>query len=176
MEDRGGNGLQEWKATAAAASNRGDTTSDLTKSEHMKGMRKKIMAGFLVLITLLLFAGMVSLLELQRLSKHTKAIIATGPHNSYTLTAQVEDLESSAYRLLMPSITTLVVAIVIILAFMFLLELYYTRPIVRLERSLDNYIKHNIPFTKKIEGRDEVAGLRKNIETLIAETKNQRSK
>lgn len=249
----------------------------------MKGIRKKITAGFLVLIVLLLFSGTVSFLELAWLTKRTEAILEsskrnaelskrmldaveqqnaslferisqhTGRHDSlfvaagnefdaalkeaaalentqtdletivvernryrdlvagflnddhnddlhsflstyqpsyndltaairgymtnskYSMEARAIQLESNAYRAIIPAIITLVVAIILIIVFMFLIELYYTRPIIRIQKALSNYLKHNIPFNVTVEGRDEIALLKEDIETLITANKIKRN-
>lgn len=248
----------------------------------MKGIRKKITTGFLVLIILLLFSGMVSFFELARLTRRTEAILESSSHNielskrmldaveqqnssllerivlrtsnydslfvagghefdaalteaagigeirteldtivmernryrdlagrfydetydtdltqflstykssyndltaavkaymttsQYSLETRAIQLESNAYRAIMPAIITLVVAIAIILVFMFLIELYYTRPILKIQKSLGNYLKHNIPYNVTVESKDEIARLNEDIETLITANKNKR--
>lgn len=247
----------------------------------MKGIRKKINVGFLILIVLLMFSGMVSLFELARLSKRTQAIFESSYYNlelskrmldaveqqnssllqmivleqtgydssyveggrkfdtalkeaadieqiqteldsivvardlyrnlvhlffdehyntdvtwflgmyktsynslttaikeymtnsQYSLVSRATQLENNAYRAIMPGIITLVVAIIIVLVFMFMIDFYYTRPVVKIQKALDNYLKHNIPFKVKSEGSDEIAALRDSIEGLVSALKTK---
>lgn len=242
----------------------------------MKGIRKKINAGFLVLIVLLTFSGMVSLVELDRLSKRTQTLlessyyhlelskrmldaveqqngallqmILTGQteydsvylaasaefdaalreaaeiedvktpldsiviareryhahipslfdeesktdaewflgvyktiyhrltaaikeymtESQHSLVPRARQLEHNAYRAIMPGVITLGVAIIVVLVFMFMIDFYYTRPVVRIQRGLDNSLRHNIPFKVKTEGNDEVAALGDSVEKVMS--------
>lgn len=105
----------------------------------------------------------------------TAAIKEYMNNSRYSMEARAIQLESNAYRAIIPAIITLVVAITIIMVFMFLIELYFTRPVIKIQKSLNNYLKHNIPFNVTVEGRDEVARLKEDIETLITAYKNKRT-
>lgn len=247
----------------------------------MKSIRKKIKVGFLVLVGLLLFSGMVSLFELTRLSKRTRSLLESSYYNlelskrmldaveqqnssllqmilfqeseydslyvagshefdtalteaaeieqvqteldsivvardryralvhrffdehhntdvvwflgmykttynrlttsikeymtnsQYSLVSRATQLENNAYRAIMPGIITLVVAIVIALIFMFMIDFYYTRPIVKLQKGLDGYLRHNVPFRVRTGGSDEVGRLEDSIEALVSVKKNK---
>lgn len=249
----------------------------------MKGIRKKINFGFLLLIILLLFSGSVSMIELNRLTKRNQALFETSYYNielskrmldavehqnsallqmivlqqseydkdyinggrefddalkeaagieeiptaldsivvardryqslvhnffdehydtdvewflsmykttynslttaikeymtnsQYSLVSRATQLENNAYRAIMPGIISLVAAIVIVLMFMFLIELYYTRPILKIQRGLQDYLRHNIPFNVTVEGHDELYKLKENIEALILALKTKKA-
>ena len=47
----------------------------------MTGMRKRVTAGFLSIVCLLFFSGMVSFLELSRLSRDTGEILGANKRN-----------------------------------------------------------------------------------------------
>ena len=76
---------------------------------------------------------------------------------------------------MMPGILTLVVALAILVMFLFFIDTYYTRPVVKIEKGLQNYLKHNVPFKVTVEGRDEVTKLKEYIETLIAALKSKKT-
>lgn len=249
----------------------------------MKGIRKKINTGFLVLAVLLMFSGMVSLFELGRLSERTQTLLESNYHNlelskrmldaveqqnssllqmilfkhtdydssyvsggrdfdaalseaadmerertpldsivaarsrylehvrlffddsydtdvewflgvyktiyhgltkaikeymtasQYSFVSRATQLESNAYRALMPGIITLGVAILIVLVFMFMIDFYYTRPVVRIQKALDNSMKHNIPLKIKTDGEDEVAALGDSVEKLMSALRNKQN-
>lgn len=242
----------------------------------MKGIRKKINTGFLVLIVLLMFSGMVSLFELERLTNRTKALLESSYYNlelstrmldaveqqnssllqmilfeqtqydqsyivagrdfdtalqeaadieeihtaldsivtardryrelipryfdeqydtdvewflsmyktvynslttaikeymtasQYSLVSRATQLENNAYRAIMPGVITLVVAIIIVLVFMFLIDFYYTRPVVKIQKGLEGYLRQNIPYRVKTEGSDEITALGDSIEGLVS--------
>ncbi|MDL2320160.1 MCP four helix bundle domain-containing protein [Alistipes sp. OttesenSCG-928-B03] len=95
--------------------------------------------------------------------------------SQFSLVSRASQLENNAYRAIMPGIITLVAAILIILIFMFLIELYFTRPVVKTEQALRGYLKHGIPFRVTVEGRDEVAMLKDDIEDLITAHKAKKA-
>ena len=247
------------------------------------GIRKKIMIGFLSLAALLFFAGMVSFVELLRLSKTTQVLLDSSTRNIelsrqmldavqdqntallqmvvlgrdeyeslylsgqqqfdhalaqatvtikdlseldsvynarlrynevvaaqlgthrkddidwfvnvyktsyYDLTTAVKNymissqgslgiraaqLKGNAYRAISPSIITLGVAILIVLMFFFLIDLYYIRPVLKITKGLDDYLSLKIPFNVKMEGKDEVFRLKELIESLILVLKNKKA-
>ncbi|MCC8089434.1 MAG: hypothetical protein LIO79_09285 [Rikenellaceae bacterium] len=77
-------------------------------------------------------------------------------------------LQSNAYRAIMPGIITLGIAIIIIIVFFGLIDLYYIKPVIKITKGLEGYIKNRIPFKPKIEGTDEIRDLRTYIEELIS--------
>ncbi len=76
-------------------------------------------------------------------------------------------LRDNAYRAITPGVITLGIALILIIVFFGLLDVYYIKPVVRITRGLGNFIKSRIPFSVKIEGRDEILELRDNIEDII---------
>ncbi|MCD8072577.1 MAG: hypothetical protein LUE10_05300 [Alistipes sp.] len=84
-----------------------------------------------------------------------------------SLLSNATHLRSNAYRAMMPGIITLCVAILMALVFYYLIDLYYTRPLIGIDRGLKGYIANKTPFRVKTEGRDEINAIRENIESLI---------
>ncbi len=93
----------------------------------------------------------------------------------YVIGAKTAQIESNAYRAIMPSIIALAIAIIIIITFAFLVDVYYITPVIRISSALKNFLTAKIPFHVKMEGRDEVAELKDNIDTLIQEYKSKKS-
>ncbi|MCD8174062.1 MAG: hypothetical protein LUD76_11540 [Alistipes sp.] len=87
--------------------------------------------------------------------------------SQHSLLTSATSLRSNAYRAMMPGVITLCVAIVIVLVFAYLLDLYYTRPLMGINKGLRGYITHRIPFNVKMEGRDEIYAIKEGISTLI---------
>ena len=94
--------------------------------------------------------------------------------SQYTLSTQASLLKGSAYRAITPSIMTLGVAMIVVLLFCFLIDLYFIHPVIRINKSLWNYLNNKLPFSAHVEGHDEVYRLREAIETLIQMVKNKR--
>ncbi len=94
----------------------------------------------------------------------------TSPASSIPARAQM--LEKSVYKTITPSILTLLVAIIIVLMFYFFVDSYYVRPLIRIHRSLENYLAHGIPFAPKFESNDdEMQGLKEMIDELVERKK-----
>ena len=81
--------------------------------------------------------------------------------------AEAVRLREQAYRAGMPGVITLVVSIFIIVVFYLLINLYYIDPVLKITKSLGNYLDLKTPFNVKVEGRDEVYRLREYIIELI---------
>ena len=90
--------------------------------------------------------------------------------------AKTAQLESNAYRAIMPGIIALAIAIIIIVMFSYFIDLYYVRPVLKITEGLHNYLNSKIPFKITMEGRDEVHKLKEYIEALIGLLKNKKSK
>ena len=89
--------------------------------------------------------------------------------------AKTAQLESNAYRATMPGIIALAIAIIIIVMFSYLIDLYYVTPVLKITEGLRNYLNSKIPFKVTMEGRDEVYKLKEYIETMIGLLKNKKN-
>ena len=90
----------------------------------------------------------------------------TGVHNS--LGPEVNNLSHSARRAVTPVFISLVVMVVIVIMFYFFTMHYFVRPILRINRSLGDYLTYKTPFDGEIGCRDEIAILRDRITQLIS--------
>ena len=88
-----------------------------------------------------------------------------------TLGPDVNSLSLTARRAVTPVFLSLVVMIVVALMFYYFLDHYLIKPIMRINRSLGEYLRYRSPFDKDIACRDEVASLRDRIMILIAKLK-----
>jgi hypothetical protein len=85
-------------------------------------------------------------------------------------TAMVED---NAYRTITPSILTLLVAVLVVLMFHFFIDFFYIKPILRINKSLDQYLATRVPFNPNVEGNNEITTLKDSIEKLIELNKSK---
>jgi hypothetical protein len=88
-----------------------------------------------------------------------------------TLGPDVNSLSLTARRAVTPVFLSLIVMIVVALMFYFFLNHYIIKPIMRIDRSLGEYLRYRTPFDKNIACRDEIASLRDRIMSLIAKLK-----
>lgn len=90
----------------------------------------------------------------------------TGAHNS--LGPEVNNLSHSARRAVTPVFISLIVMVVIVIMFYFFVSHYFVKPILRINRSLGDYLTYKKPFDSEIGCRDEIATLRDRITQLIS--------
>jgi hypothetical protein len=88
-----------------------------------------------------------------------------------TLGPEVNRLSHSARRAVTPVFISLVVMLVIVVMFYFLFKVYFVKPVLRINRSLGNFLTYRMPFDNTIACRDEVKTLRERINDIT--TKNR---
>lgn len=86
--------------------------------------------------------------------------------SQHAMLNKAELLEKYAYRAIMPGVLTLCVAILIVIVFAFMIEIYYIRPIHRMTKGLNSLLKHKFPYNVEVEGNDEIARLNDQLEEL----------
>ena len=89
----------------------------------------------------------------------------TSPKNSVAV--RVSNLESNVYKTITPSVLTLLVAVLILLLFYFFNDTYYTKPVKRISRSLNAYVKNKVPYQVKLDENNELSQLNDDIKELI---------
>ena len=89
----------------------------------------------------------------------------------YNLGTQAERIEHNAYRAITPSLVTLGVIMLLLFVLLFFIDFYYIRPVVKMNESLDGFIKYHSPFNVTFEGKDEVSELKENIGELTDKVK-----
>ncbi len=95
----------------------------------------------------------------------------TSPKSSVAV--RMSKLETNIYKTITPSVLTLLVAGLILLLFYFFIDTYYTKPVRRISRSLDAYVKSRVPYQVKLEEKSELTSLNDNIVELIGHIKKQ---
>ncbi len=88
-----------------------------------------------------------------------------------TIGPDVNSLSLTARRAVTPVFLSLVVMIVVTLMFYYFLNHYLIKPIMRIDRSLGQYLRYRSPFDNDIACRDEIRSLRDRIMILIAKLK-----
>lgn len=80
-------------------------------------------------------------------------------------------MKNNAYRAIMQGIVALATAIVIIIVFFLLIDMYYIKPVVQITKGLKNYLTMRVPFNVQVAGKDEVFMLKEYIEQLLLRLK-----
>jgi hypothetical protein len=92
----------------------------------------------------------------------------TGTQN--TLSPEVNHLSHTARRSVTPVFISLLVMFVVVVMLYFFIKKLYVKPMLRINRSLGDYLSYKVPFDKGISCRDEIAQLRDRIDTLISKS------
>lgn len=103
---------------------------------------------------------------------HRVMRVTSDAHNA--LTPRAESLSNNAYRAVTPVFISLLIMIVILLVFYFFIMLYIGRPVIQINKALDDTIRYKVPFVVKAECRDEVFGIKDKLEKLLNNTKSFR--
>lgn len=83
------------------------------------------------------------------------------------LAPRTEQLRRNAYRAVTPVLISLLVMIAIVLLLYYLMLLYCVNPILRINRSLGEWLQFRIPYRPKGDLQDELKELSEKIDTLI---------
>lgn len=92
-----------------------------------------------------------------------------------SLAPRTEQMKTSAYRAVTPVLISLVVVIAVVLMLFYFMTIYCVIPVIRMNKSLGDYISFRVPFSVKADCKDEVLGLKEKIETLISISKQTKS-
>ena len=85
-----------------------------------------------------------------------------------SLAPRTEQMKKNAYRAVTPVLISLAVMIAIVLMLYYFMSVYCVNPIVRMNKSLGDWLAFRIPFAPGGDLKDEVLELREKIDTLIA--------
>ncbi|MFI3303962.1 MAG: hypothetical protein SNF68_04720 [Rikenellaceae bacterium] len=88
-----------------------------------------------------------------------------------TLAPGTEQLHSNAYRAVTPVLISLIVMIAIVMMLYYFMMLYCVTPVVKMNKSVKDYIAYKVPFAPKGERHDEMQELCEGIESLIKQSK-----
>ncbi len=92
-----------------------------------------------------------------------------------SLAPRAEQMKKNAYRAVTPVLISLAVMIAIVLMLYYFMSIYCVEPIIRLNKSLGDYLSFRMPFTVKADLKDEVLELKEKIESLITYSKQNNS-
>ena len=95
-------------------------------------------------------------------------------HTHSSLAPRAEQLSKNAYRSVAPVFISLVVMIAIVLMFYYFVMFYGVNPILKINRSLSDFLTYRLPFNVKEELLDELKEVVDNIEKLIGLSKQNR--
>ena len=103
----------------------------------------------------------------------TAAVKAYMTSTQSSLAPRTEQMKKSAYRAVTPVLISLLVMIAVLLMFYYFMTIYCVNPIVKMNRSLGDYLAYKVAFSVKTECRDELRELKEKIETLINQSRHK---
>lgn len=87
--------------------------------------------------------------------------------NDQTMYQTASNLESRAYRAMMPGVIAIASAFIFAMLFSYLVNLFFVSPIIRLTHGIQDYLDSKKPFDVTIETNDEIADLAASVKLLI---------
>lgn len=103
----------------------------------------------------------------------TAAVKAYMTSTQSSLAPRTEQIKRSAYRAVTPVLISLLVMIAVLMMFYYFMTIYCVNPIVRMNRSLGEYLSFRVPFAVKEECKEELLELKEKIETLIVQSRHK---
>lgn len=97
----------------------------------------------------------------------TAAVKAYMTSTQSSLAPDTERLKRNAYRAVTPVLISLLVMIAVLLMFYYFMAIYCVNPIIKMNRSLGDYLAYRVPFVVKAECKDELLELKNRIDSLI---------
>lgn len=97
----------------------------------------------------------------------TAAVKAYMTSTQSSLAPDTERLKRNAYRAVTPVLISLLVMIAVLLMFYYFMAIYCVNPIIKMNRSLGDYLTYRVPFVVKAECKDELLELKNRIDSLI---------
>lgn len=90
------------------------------------------------------------------------------------LAPRAEQLSRNAHRAIAPVLISLLVMIAMVLMLYYFVYIYGVKPIVKINRSLSDYLSFKLPYTVKEQLVDELKELSDNIDSLITSSKSKK--
>jgi HAMP domain-containing protein len=105
----------------------------------------------------------------------TKAANAMGIFSQNTISEKSVELKNNFYRLIIPLIVALAIGLFLIILFNYFINFYFINPVLKIIRGIKEYSENKQIYNVKIDTRDEINELNKEIKQLISHTKQKES-
>lgn len=76
-------------------------------------------------------------------------------------------LEKSPYRTILPGLLVVITSIVFSIIFYYMILYYMVKPIIRVTKGINDFVKYKKPFEVSIETKDELNDLKESVKNLI---------
>lgn len=95
--------------------------------------------------------------------------------NQNTISDNSVELQSNFYRMIIPLIVAVAVGLFLIVLFNYFINVYFITPVLRIIKGIEDYSVNKQPYNVKIDTRDEINDLNRQIKSLISRTKQKES-
>lgn len=87
--------------------------------------------------------------------------------NQQSLLQTATLLEKSPYRSILPGLIVVITSIVFSIIFNYMISYYMIKPIIRITKSINDFVKYKKPFDVTVETKDELNDLKESVKNLI---------
>jgi CHASE3 domain sensor protein len=105
----------------------------------------------------------------------TKAANEMGMFSQDTISKKSIELKNNFYRLVIPLIVAVAAGLFLIILFNYFINFYFISPVLKIIRGIKEYSETRQTYNVKIDTRDEINELNKEIKQLISHTKQKES-
>jgi methyl-accepting chemotaxis protein len=95
--------------------------------------------------------------------------------NQNTIAHNSSELKANFYRMVIPLIVAVSVGLFLIILFNYLINIYFIGPVLKIIKGIKDYSVNKQPYNVKIDTRDEINDLNREIKSLISHTKQKES-
>jgi methyl-accepting chemotaxis protein len=95
--------------------------------------------------------------------------------NRNTISNNSAELTSNFYRMVIPLIVAVAVGLILIVLFNYFINFYFINPVLKIIKGIKEYSVNRQPYNVKIDTRDEIHDLNREIKSLISNTKQKES-
>jgi methyl-accepting chemotaxis protein len=92
-----------------------------------------------------------------------------------TVLSNSSELKSNFYRMVIPLIVAVAVGLFLIILFNYFINFYFIGPVLKIIKGIKEYSVNRQPYNVKIDTRDEINDLNREIKSLISHTKQKES-
>lgn len=86
--------------------------------------------------------------------------------NQQALSATADILKNSPYRTIMPGLIVIVTSVVFSMLFYYMISYYFVKPVTRITKGINDFIKFKRPFEVAVDTKDEINELKEAVRNL----------
>ena len=84
-----------------------------------------------------------------------------------------EMLEQNVYRALMVGVISLAAGLLLLIALYYMIRSFFLSPVLKMEKALRDFLRANIPYSVKIETKDEISSLSEKIGEVCSKARKK---